>query len=372
MPAPPTAAQKPRWKRPGWRLLPPGLALIAMVWLARFFWSPGLDIRDGRHDLGHNAMWLQHGWIGADSWFKDNDREWKKPMFRSTAKVRDLAAFCARNHIDTVYPHLCPTQPNGSIMAVDDVQSERFLDNAPRLRVLPWIGGPYGGDITPEYPKRNAHFIASVVALLKKHPRLAGVHLNVEPWPDDGKLVGFLTDLHRAMPQGKMLSVAAYPPPSRLHPFPDVHWEESYFRQVAANCDQMVVMMYDTSLKDPKLYQWLYAQWTKQVLNWTAGSKTEILFGLPDYDDAASGYHNPGAENLETSLRGLHRGLASFETLPANYRGAAIYCEWETDAAEWALWRERFLRPERATATSAAAVEGAQPSAAAERDSQGH
>lgn len=338
------AGPKPLFRRPGFRLLPPGAAVIVLVLLARALWSPGLDIRDGRDDLGHNAMWLQHGWIGADSWFKDNDREWKKPLFRSAEKVKALEALCERNHIDTVYPHLCPTQLDGSIMPVDDRQVELLLDNAPKLKVMPWIGGPYGGDISLNYPKRTAKFIASTAALLRRHPRLAGVQINVEPWPSTPEMLQFLKDLRAALPPGKRLSVAAYPPPSRLHPYPEVHWDEAYFKQIAANCDEMAVMMYDTSLKDPKMYQWLYAQWTKQVLNWTAGTKAEILFGLPDYDDAGSGYHNPGAENLETSLLGLHRGLNAFPHLPPNYRGAAIYSEWETSPEEWRTWQARFLK----------------------------
>jgi hypothetical protein len=324
----------------------PGAVLVALLLLIHAIWSPGLDVTDGRHDLSRNAMWLQHSWIGADSWFTDNDREWKKPLFRSDAKVRELASLCAENGVRDVFPHLCPTQADGSIMPVNDAQLDRFLDHAPQLRVLPWIGGPLDSDVTPDNAQRNAKFMASVTALLKKHPRLAGVHLNVEPWPSgNATMLRFLEALRKALPKGKILSVAAYPPPSRLHPFPEIHWEEAYFRQVAARCDQMVVMMYDTSLQDPKMFQWLYAQWTKGVLRWTQGLKTEILFGLATYDDADSGYHNPRAENLESSLRGLHRGLASFSTLPSQYTGAAIYSEWETDANEWKIWRSHFARP---------------------------
>lgn len=340
-----TTPKTPLWRRKGWRVAFPGAALALLVLLARALWSPGLEIRDGRHDLGRNAMWLQHGWIGADSWFSDNDREWKKPLFRSDAKVRELAKLCAQNNIRDLYPHLCPTQSDGSIMAVDDAQLERFLRNLPNNRVLPWIGGPLDSDVTPDIDARKKRFIASAVALLKKHPRLAGVHLNVEPWPSGrADLLQFLEELKAALPPQKILSVAAYPPPSRLHPFPEIHWDEAYFKEVAQRCDQMVVMMYDTSLRDPKMFQWLYSQWTKGVLRWTNGQKTEILFGLATYDDADSGYHHPRVENLDTSLRGLHRGLSSLKPLPPNYAGAAIYSEWETDAAEWKTWRQGFMR----------------------------
>jgi hypothetical protein len=198
--------------------------------------------------------------------------------------------------------------------------------------------------VVPDDDKRTGRFIASAVALLKKHPRLAGVHLNVEPWPSgDVSMLRLLEQMRREIPKGKLISVAAYPPPSSLHPFPTIHWEKAYFQQVAARCDQMAVMMYDTSLHDSKMYQWLYAQWSKGVLDWTKGSKTEILFGLPTYDDASSGYHKPNVENLDSALRGLHRGLSG-APLPPHYAGAAIYCEWEMDNAEWKQWQQEFRK----------------------------
>ena len=330
-------------RRRGRRLLVGGALALALVWSGRAIWNPGLTVYDGRDDLGRNALWLQHGWIGADSWFSDNDKMGKKPQFRSEEKVRALAQLCRQNGVTDVFPHLAPTKLDGSIMDVDPAQLTRFLDNAPNLRVLPWIGGVKDADITPEIPGRRARFIASVGALLRKYPRLSGVHLNVEPWPSgDAAMLVFLDDLRAAMPPGKILSVAAYPPPSRLHPFPEVHWDENYFKQVAARCDQMAVMCYDTSLRDPKMFEWLAARWDEGVLRWTAPNGPQILIGVPTYDDAGSGYHNPNAENLATGLRALHRALNRFDARPANYQGAAIYCEWETDPKEWQIWREQF------------------------------
>src|SRR6185295_20422448 len=98
-----------------------------------------------------------------------------------------------------------------------------------------------------------------------------------------------LDELHAALPKGKLLSIAAYPPPTRWHPYPDVHWDEVYFRQVSSHADQMVVMMYDTSLKVPKIYQSLMASWTREVLAWS-GEKP-VLLGLPAYEDANVEYH---------------------------------------------------------------------------------
>lgn len=327
------------------RLFLGGAVVVGLVLGGRAIWSPGLTITDGRHDRGKNGFWLQHGWVGADSWFTENEREWKKPLFRSDEKVQELAKLCAQNGITDVFPHLAPTQSDGSIMAVDDRQMKRFLRNTSRLRVLPWIGGPIDSDVTPDLPDRRRKFVASAAALLKRYPQLAGVHLNVEPWPSGHpEMLTLLDELKVALPKGKILSVAAYPPPSRLHPFPEVHWEEAYFKEIAKRVDQMCVMMYDTSLKDPKMFEWLYARWAEGVLEWTKDYDTQVLFGVATYDDADSGYHNPNAENMRTSLRGLHRALSNGGKLPTNYQGAAIYCEWETDEAEWKQWQSEFAK----------------------------
>ena len=150
-----------------------------------------------------------------------------------------------------------------------------------------------------------------------------------------------LDEIRTALPKGKLVSVAAYPPPTRFQPFEDVHWSRDYFVQVSRHSDQMVVMMYDTGLQKSKLYQHLMAGWTGEVLDWSGN--TPVLLGVPTYNDEGVDYHNPKVENLENALLGIHRGLAG-KSLPANYQGVAIYCEWETDAGEWQYFERHFLK----------------------------
>ena len=339
-----SARKRPKlWRNPRFWLGVLAFAMLAFV--AHRVWQPGLTVRDGRDDLGRNAMWIGHGWLGADSWFEAG-KSAEKARFRAPANIDKLAQLCRDNGIRDVYPHLTPTQPDGAMVVADDAQIERFLDGTRGLRVLPWIGGRMGKHIAPNDAAKTARFVQSVAALIKRHPRLTGVHLNVEPWKSgDAGMLRLLDDLKVAIGPNKILSISGYPPQSEWYPL-RLAWSESYYREVAARCDQIAVMLYDSSLHDAKLYQWFVARWSRTVLDWTRDSQTEITLGVPTYGAAGPTigplYHNPRVENLSNSLAGLHRALSDAGKLPNNYAGAAIYCEWETDASEWQTWRAEF------------------------------
>jgi len=76
------------------------------------------------------------------------------------------------------------------------------------------------------------------------------------------------------------------------------------------------------------------------VLDWSGS--TQVLFGVPAYDDSGAGYHIAETESLRNALSGIHAGLESYRVLPKNYAGVAIYCEWEMDRSEWASFRSEF------------------------------
>jgi len=182
-----------------------------------------------------------------------------------------------------------------------------------------------------------------VLDLLQGHPRLAGVQVNIEPMPSGNPdFLTLLDELRQAMPTGKILSVAAYPPPTRWHPFPEGHWEESYFRQVAKRADQLAPMMYDTAIPLQKIYQHLMSTWTVDILNWSGD--TQVLLGVPAYDDEGVLYHSPRVENLRNALLGIHEGLSRFKSLSGNYAGIAIYSEWEMDEQEWHYFKRNFAK----------------------------
>lgn len=328
-------------KRPPWRTLVLLLAILGVAALAYWVWTPGRCVRDGRHDRRTNAVWLQHGWLGDDAWFQRNRRDPEK--FRNDHRIQELAGLLSQHGVKYVFPHACPCSPDGTIAPVDPIQTERFLDRFSDFSVLPWVGGVLDLQCQPGSTRWRNHFAASVATLLRTHPRLAGVHLNIEPLPSGNpEFLLLLDELRHAMPAGKILSVAAYPPPTRWHPYPDVHWDQAYFREVARRVDQMVPMMYDTSLKVPKLYEHLMSTWTPEVLAWA--TPTQVLLGVPAYEDAGVTYHFPRVESLQHALWGIHAGLG--RNPPPNYSGVAIYCEWEMTAEKWDIFSREFEHPD--------------------------
>ncbi|MDI1475921.1 hypothetical protein [Polyangium sp. y55x31] len=313
--------------------------------LAYVVWSPGAKVGDGRHDLGTNGIWMQHGWLGGDVWFTRYGKEAKKPLFRDPRKLAEAADRLRRHRIRDVFPHLCPAEPGGAIASHDPIQTERFLDAFASFRVMPWVGGVLDVSARPGDPAFRRAFTRSIRALLDAHPRLAGIHVNIEPCPSGhAPFLTLLDELRAGMPEGKFLSVAAYPPPTVLHPFTGVHWEEAYFREVAKRADQLAVMLYDTALTNVKLYESLITQWTREVLDW-AGA-TPVLLGLPAYDDPGVGYHDAAVENVPNALAGAHAALRTYPALPASYQGIALYSDWEMTEDEWGILRKEFLRPE--------------------------
>jgi hypothetical protein len=308
------------------------------------FWPRGRDVRDGRHDRRHNGLWLQHGWLGDDLWFSLNDREHKKAELRADASVLALRGRLDEYGIHDVFPHLCPAQPDGSLLPVDRAATKRFLSIMAGKRVMPWIGGVLELSAHPERPEWRRAFVASALALLTRYPSFAGVHVNIEPCPSGhAGFLSLLDELGAALPAGKLLSVAAFAPPSLLHPFDDVHWSEAYYREVAKRAHQLVPMLYDTSLHFVMPYRGLVASWAQEVLEWSEGC--EVLLGLPAFDDRDVGYHDPEVENLEHALAGVHAALHELPDVPATYRGVAIYADWTMDEAKWRILSDRFSDP---------------------------
>lgn len=329
-------------KKPGksffsvpWRRLAYYAIGLLALWGVYLLWSPGRDVESSPHDLGVNGLWLQHGWIGDDLWYKRHDKEHLKPSFRDARPISELAERVRRHHIRDLYPHLAPSSPKGDLLEPDHDQLELLLDHLEHERVMPWVGGVYQEHVHADRPSWRAHFIADIVALLTRHPRLAGIHINIEPWPSgEEDLFTLLTELRQQLPEGKVLSLASYPPPVPVVGNELVHWTPEYITKLSGTVDQMVFMNYDSNMKLEKLYVLLQRWWVRSILE-SVSEKTQVLIGLPLYEDRWAPWHDPDVEHLQSSLAGLNEALHDLDDVPPSYRGVALYADWEISDEEW-------------------------------------
>ena len=201
------------------RLLLLLLLVLIGVFISYFFWQPGTILRSGAHDKGSNGIWLQHGWLGNDSWFENSGKE--SSPFRSKEQIRKLASLLRSNGVKFLFPHLCPCSPVGEIPPVDQVQTEQFLSETHDFIVLPWVGGVLNSTVFIESPQWQSAFASSAKTLLLRFPDFKGIHINIEPLPSgNSNFLDFLKLLRRTLPIGAIISIAAYPPPTFLQRWP--------------------------------------------------------------------------------------------------------------------------------------------------------
>ncbi|MCB9764124.1 MAG: hypothetical protein H6739_30415 [Alphaproteobacteria bacterium] len=298
-------------------------------------------------DRGQNAAWMRRQWIHGGPEVAGHE-----------AALRQALAENARAlGITAVYPFLGPMDADGHpgwrgdrgvIQRYDPATAEAFFRDmerlAPELAVIPWTGGNWRQDVVFGDTPRLAGFAAHAAAITRLGAD--GVQLNVEPLPSwTPGYLALLADVKAAIGPDKVLSVAAYPPPTPLHPFPDVHWELPFLAEVCRVADDLAVMGYDTGITLRWRYRGLMEDWTRALAETLpppeAGGCTWRM-GLPAYEDDEP-WHHPDVETVDEAIRGVRAGLGPEP--PSNFLGVAVYASWTTDADEWAayeqLWRAR-------------------------------
>ena len=318
-----------------WQRLRRYAIALLLLCAGYMMWSPGEEVTHSPHDLETNGLWLQHGWIGDDLWYARHGKAGLKPQFRDREQIHKLADTIRHHNIRDLYPHLAPSSAKGELLQPDHAQMERLLDQLEEERVMPWVGGVYQEHVHADDPQWRARFINDILALLKRHPRLAGIHLNIEPWPSgEPDLLTLLEELKQQLPHGKLLSLASYPPPVPVVGNELVHWTPAYITKLSEVVDQMVFMNYDSNMKLEKLYIVLQRWWVQKILE-SVSDDTQVLIGLPLYEDRWAPWHDPDVEHLQSSLAGLNEALNELDEVPPSYRGVALYADWEISEEEW-------------------------------------
>ena len=214
--------------------------------------------------------------------------------------------------------------------------NQSFKELAPGVRRIAWIyAGNEQGLGSVDIGKANVRrHMAEEAAWLCRKCGFDGVQWDYEMCPDgDRNLLALLQETRVAMPPDAFLGVAA--PIHYPAPFGGFGWSEEYFARVAAVCDQLAVMAYDTGAYSPRLYVWLVAHQVRRITRAVArsGSGCKVVLGLPTYGPSGLS-HNPHAENLRLGLIGARDGLAEGADLTA-WQGVALFADYTTDGVEW-------------------------------------
>ena len=312
-------------KRVRWFYLPIILMIILSV-LGYWFWTPGEKALRVEGNFQENGLWLSHGWMGDDRWFIVNKRD---PLKYDSMAVEKLSITVKSLKIKYVFFHLCPASYQGKIPEISIEKLKLFRKAMPNIKIIAWIGGATETSAKINDTEWIETFCDSAIELLKIS-EIDGVHLNLEPLKSGN--VKFLTILRKISEKkgGKLLSIAAYPPPTIWQRSDVVHWSLDYYKELSKYVDQFVPMLYDTSIGYEKIYTNLVRQWTKEII--VAIPNSSVLFGIPAYEDQGVGYHLPDVENVNSSVPGV---IAGINQSNSNLKyGIAIYSEWTLDSKE--------------------------------------
>lgn len=294
--------------------------------------------RTGRAEIeatGDNAMWLRHQWVEEA---------------RTEEQYRELAGMLKEMRIKDAYFHAGPLEGDGTVPVEKYAHAEDLLaflkKEAPEVRVSAWLGqveARAGGTLDLAQEDVREQIVRTSETFLELG--FDGIHYDVEPiYSGDEHFVELLKETRKVTREkGKVLSVAT----SKPEPVPGIEavvetfadfpgfWTQDYFKEVAAEVDQVAIMAYDTALPVPFLYGWLM-EWT---VEWSAEQEfaQQIYVGVPTYEEVLIG-HYPYVENLEVALRGVRNGMEDLKKEPK--LGVAVYAEWTTDEEE----RETFKR----------------------------
>ncbi|MBU0981895.1 hypothetical protein KKC94_04360 [Patescibacteria group bacterium] len=267
------------------------------------------------------ALWMEHSW----------SRGTEKDFYALRERIQDLP-------VTDLYFHVGPLGPNGEL--ADDLQI--FV---PGLEALPtvnyaWIGQLHS-EIDLQNPLVRQGIINSASWILTKG--FDGIHIDIEPVynKDDGFFL-LLEEMRSALPSAKISVAMDEWQPHLMSQLvgwlfkKDIksYWSTAQVRRASAFADQLTVMTYDTRFHDPALYTW----WVEQqvvALSKIVPEDTELFIGIPAYEDGQG--IDPQAENVQTGLAGLTRGLSNVRSKPQNVTGVAIYSYWEMDDSEWSL-----------------------------------
>jgi hypothetical protein len=289
---------------------------------------------------GENGLWLRYTWYFGQ---------------HSDEDVRQLARSLSERQVRYAYFHVRFIERSGRLHFRYPEPARRLNAvlhrEAPGVRRIAWVyvGNAHGaGNVNLADPAVRRRVVEEV-RWLTTACGFDGVQWDYEICADgDPDLLALLRETRAALPPGKTLSVATAlwsPEPFRSLGY---GWGDAYFRQIAALCDQVVVMAYDSGIYLPRAYVSLVHQ---QVIAITQAARAgnsdcRVLIGVPTYERGGPSHH-AHAENLAFALRGVREGAAELNSEQSrSFAGVALFADYTTDTAEWETYQRLWLEHE--------------------------
>lgn len=291
-----------------------------------------------------NAVWLGVTW--------SNDPH-------TPEEIRLLGEHLSAYHIRDVYVYVSYLRVDTNKWNETYEYARDFVGTlkevAPELRVFSWLGVPVR--VEDGTYRLDSETIQTYVVQFAERTvdqfGFDGVHLNIETIFDGNEdFLNLIDAVKEALGPEVPLSVTVPPDWNPEEPdvpvAPDVDeelfWSEAYKREVGARVDQIALMAYNSLLDSAADYEtWM----SYQVRAYSAvlvdlDRAVELVVGVPTYAEAPG--HDEQTESLRAALRGVWDGLQHADS--AVVSGVGLYAFWDTDAVEWALYREMWLNPE--------------------------
>ncbi|SRR5579884_503049 len=297
-----------RRRRRGLRRIGAAIVLLALLLIADYWAYPyGTHLGGRSLNTGENGLWLRYTWYFGQ---------------HSDADLRRLAQQLGERQIRYAYFHVRGITRAGTL-------AYRYPDRArhlialmhrevPSVKVIAWVyaGNRRGaGEVDLSNPRVRQAMVGEAVWLVTAGG-FDGVQWDYEICDNaDPDFLNLMHETRAALPQGKLLSTAT--PLWLPRPLLRWGWSEDYFRQVAATCDQIAVMCYDSGFYLPRSYVWLVRQQAIHVTQAVARSnlRCRVLLGIPTYERGFFS-HNPHAGKYRPGAARRARGAIPSQRQP--------------------------------------------------------
>jgi glycosyl hydrolase family 18 (putative chitinase) len=331
-PEAPRSQRRRRW-------LACGAVLLALSLAADYALYPGLSRPGGTTaNRGENGLWLRYQWYFGE---------------RSDRDPHLLAARLREQQIRYAYFHVRHITGHGTLRYHKLADARRLIAtlhrDAPTVKVIAWLFAGNArlastgvGEVDLADPAVRKTMVGEARWLVNECG-FDGVQWDYEICDNgDPAFLRLLQETRAALPAGKLLTAAV--PMWLPAPFQRWGWSEMYLAQVAARCDQLAVMCYDSGIYLPRGYVWLVHQQGVHVTQAVArgNPRCRVLLGLPTYGQGGLSHH-AWAENLRMALKGVREGLADPRANRSVFAGVALFADYTTQPEEWETYRALWL-----------------------------